>query len=487
MTIEQFLLILRARYRIALFVLLLTIAGATAISLTTAPLYTATTTLVVEAKADPMAGIMGAMGGMTGYNIATQIDIINSARVSQSVVRMLKLDANPSIRHDWLESTKGKGQLDVWLAALLAKRLEVKPSSESNVITINYKSSDPVFAVAVANAFAQAYIDVNIELKVAPAKHYAAWFEQQSKVLRARVETAQATLSSYHQQHGIIDNGERIGSESSGLIGLESELMSAEAQAAEVRSKQNSHGGEMLGDVTQNSLILQLKSTIMMQEAKLNDVTGNIGHNHPLYQQMAAEIAALKKQLAIQTDHITESLETSKRVRSNLVGELKSAVETRKRRILDLNKTHDEMAVLQHDIESARKAYDAVSQSYAQSSLESQSTQTNVSILMAATDSIEPLSNTARNILASVLVGLLLGAGAALLRELTDRRIRSTTDLNDGVGVPVLAVLAAPKRVGESAWARIKRRWTPTWLSQRTGNSLSLRPDTEFSFSNGQS
>ena len=487
MTIEQLLLILRARYRIALFVMLLTIAGATAISLTTAPLYTATTTLVVEAKADPMAGIMGAMGGMTGYNIATQIDIINSARVSQSVVRILKLDANPSIRHDWMVATKGKGQLDVWLAALLAKHLEVRPASESNVITINYKSVDPVFAVAVANAFAQAYIDVNIELKVAPAKHYAAWFEQQSKVLRANVQTAQATMSTYQQQHGVIDNGERIDSESSGLNGLEAELMSAEAQAAEVRSKQNSHGGDMLGDVIHNTLIIQLKSAIMMQEAKLNDTTGNIGHNHPLYKQMAAEIVGLKKQLANETAHITESFEANNRVRNNMVGELKSAVGTRKRRILNLNKTHDEMAVLQHDVESARKAYDAVSLSYAQSSLESQSTQSNVSILMPATDSIEPLSTAARNILASVLVCILFGAGAALLHEMTDRRIRSVTDLNEGVSVPVLAVWSAPKHFGESAWVRLKRHLTPTWLSQPPGIGLGMRPDNEFSLSNGES
>ena len=485
MNIEQFLLILRARYRIALIVLFVTIAGTTAISLTMAPLYTATTTLVVDTKSDPMAGIMGTMGGMSGYNVATQIDIITSARVSQSVVKMLKLDANPSIRHDWLESTKGKGQLDVWLAALLAKRLEVKPSSESNVITINYKSSDSVFSVAVANAFAQAYIDVNIELKVAPAKQYAAWFEQQSKVLRERLEMAQATLSNYQQSHGIIDNAKRIDPESNGLSGLEAQLMNAEAQAAEVRSKQNSNGGDMLGDVRQNSLIVQLKSTIIMQEAKLNDAAGNLGHNHPLYKQMVAEIDALKKQLAVETAHVTESLNTSNRVSSNMVSELKSAVETRKRRILNQDRTHNDMSMLQNEIESARKAYDAVSQRYTQSSLESQATQTNVSILTPATDSIEPVSNAARNILASILVGILLGGGAALLLELMDRRIRSIADLNEGVGVPVLAVLTAPRRFGDSLWARCIRRLRPKWLLRRKGSTV--RAVAEFFPSQDQS
>ena len=48
-----------------------------------------------------------------------------------------------------------------------------------------------------------------------------------------------------------------------------------------------------------------------------------------------------------------------------------------------------------------------------------------MSILTPATDSIEPISNVARNILASIVVGILLGGGAALLLELMNRRVRS--------------------------------------------------------------
>ena len=56
----------------------------------------------------------------------------------------------------------------VWLADLLKKKLDVKPSRDSNVINIEFTGTDPGFAAAVANAFAQAYIDINLELKVEP-------------------------------------------------------------------------------------------------------------------------------------------------------------------------------------------------------------------------------------------------------------------------------------------------------------------------------
>ena len=64
-----------------------------------------------------------------------------------------------------MDASDGKGELVAWLADRLKQKLEVKPSRESNVINIEFSGNEPEFVAAVANAFAQAYIDVNLELK----------------------------------------------------------------------------------------------------------------------------------------------------------------------------------------------------------------------------------------------------------------------------------------------------------------------------------
>ena len=69
----------------------------------------------------------------------------------------------------------------------------------------------PEFAAAVANAFAHAYMSTTIELKVEPARQYADWFGTQGKELRDRLEKAQAKLSAYQQEHGIVASDERVG------------------------------------------------------------------------------------------------------------------------------------------------------------------------------------------------------------------------------------------------------------------------------------
>ena len=51
--------------------------------------------------------------------MATQVDIINSERVAQRVVRNLKLADNPQVRAQWLEATEGEGTIEQWLTGCL--------------------------------------------------------------------------------------------------------------------------------------------------------------------------------------------------------------------------------------------------------------------------------------------------------------------------------------------------------------------------------
>ena len=133
MNFQQFLIILLARYKVALFVLLGTVLLALTVSLLMPNKYVASTSLVLDVKSpDPLIGMMAGMA-MPSY-MATQTDIITSDHVAQSAVKLLKLDENSQIREQWRNATQGKGQLVVWMGKLLAQRLEVKPSRDSNVI-----------------------------------------------------------------------------------------------------------------------------------------------------------------------------------------------------------------------------------------------------------------------------------------------------------------------------------------------------------------
>jgi succinoglycan biosynthesis transport protein ExoP len=225
MTPRQLLLVFRARYKAVLFLFFITFSVALAISLQLPVRYVAAASVLVDIRAsDPLTAMI-----MPG-SLATQADIISSDRVARKVIKALNIDEDPAKKQLWLDgANRGRtiedwfvdllqkdrpspqrGTLEEWLISMLQKNLMVTPSRESNVITIAFRGGNPDFTAAVANAYAQAYIDTVIEMKVEPAKQYATWFESQAKVLRENVEVAQARLSRYQQSKGIVERQEQL-------------------------------------------------------------------------------------------------------------------------------------------------------------------------------------------------------------------------------------------------------------------------------------
>jgi chain length determinant protein EpsF len=441
---QQFLRILLARYRIALIILLATVAVTVAVSLLLPRQYRATTSVVIDVKSpDPVAGMVLPAMAIPGY-MATQVDIINSDRVARQVVKALRLDQYQKVKDDWQDATGGRGSIQAWLADIVVKNLDVKPSRESNVINITYRGGDPAFAASMANAFAQAYIETNIELKVEPARQYTGWFERRSQELRASLEKAQKRLSDFQQANGILASDERVDSETLKLNELQGQLVIAMAQNADSSSKRGSAGGDTLPEVMQSIVVQTLKSDIARTEAKLQDLAGNLGRNHPQYQRAESELAMLKQKLAEETSRVSTSITTAGRISKGKEGEIRANMEEVKKRILELKKGRGESQVLVQEVETAQKAYDAVAQRVNQSTLESQSQQTNIAVLSPAVEPTEASSpRIVLNSALSILVGGLLGVGTAIALELADRRVRSRVDIEGELHLMVLAELAA--------------------------------------------
>ena len=458
MNLHQFLTLLRARFKIVVLMLLGTVAVIVAASLVLPKRYTATAAVVVDVKSpDPITGTMLHAMVMPGY-MATQRDIITSDRVAQKVVKLLKLDEVPSKKEQWLQSTQGRGSLVAWLADGLQKKLDVRPSRESNVIDISYRAGDPAFAAAVANGFAQAYIDASIELRTEPARQYARWFGEQDKGLRENVQKAQARLSEYQQNYGIVASDERLDSETAKLNDLSAQLTVAQGQATDARSKQRSgSAGNTLPEVVQNPLIHTLKADVARQEAKLQEVAGNLGKNHPQYQRMESELASLKQRLEAETRLIRSGFGTASAVSKDKEAELMADIAAQKKKLLGMKQVRDELATLQRDLDNAQKAYEGVSQRLTQSRLESQFTQSNVSVLTLASEPVEPsFPNLLLNTVAAIFLGTLCGVGAAFMLEILDRRVRSAQDVSEMLQLPMLGVIPRRKRPGRFSIARRK-------------------------------
>ena len=443
MSLHQFFLILRARYRLALLIAISAVLLALAVSLLMPRQYTAQTAVLVDLRTpDPVAG--GALAGVVAPSyMATQVDIIGGDRVAQRVVNMLKLDEISASRQRWLDATEGRGSLQAWLAESLQKRLDVRPARESNVINISFKGAEAESTAQIANAFAQAYLDTHLALKTEPARIYAEWFEQQAKASRAKLEEAQSRLSNYQQKSGIVTSDERLDYETAKLGAISSQLTEVQVATTDSQSKRYARS-DSIAEVMDSSLINSLKADIGRMEAKVQEAGVNLGPNHPQMQRMQSELASLRQRLALETRSITTSINTAYQVGKDRERELLGAVAMQKSRVLNINKERDELNVYRRDVEAAQRAYEEVSKNASQTRLLSLTNQTNVVRLNTATEPLTPSSpKTLLNLLIAAFCGTLLGIACVLLLELANRRVRSAEDLIHMLDLPVLGRISS--------------------------------------------
>ena len=456
MNFSQFLLILKARWLVAVLALGVTVATTLVVSLLLPKNYTANVSLVVDSKAkDPITGTLLPMQLLPGY-LATQVDIIKSQNVALKVVDGLKLSENPTIRQQYQESGQTGGDIRHWLSDLLLKKLDVKPSRESSVIQVEFEGADPRFAAIVANAFAQAYVHTNLELKVEPAKQTTAFYDDQIKQLRGTLEKAQNALSDYQQKKGLVASDERIDVETARLAELSSQLVAAQAQTYDTTSRQ-SQSQNALAEVEQNPLIQGLKRDLAVGETKLSEMAQKVGKNHPQYQRTQAEVDSLRAKLEAEMKVATKSVGTTAKVAQAREGDIRGALAAQKSRVLALKQHRDEAAVLIRDVENAQRLYDAALQRYGQTRLEAQNSQTDIAILnpaVAPTAASSP--KVVLNTILAVFLGSLLGIGLAFLMEMLDRRVRSGEDLTAALDLAVLGEIAKGGKHG--AWPTFRRQ-----------------------------
>jgi chain length determinant protein EpsF len=367
--------------------------------------------------------------------------------VARRVVQELKLAETPSLRTAFEKAAGDYGSIEDWLVENLLTKLKVE-TSQSSIIQVTFSSADPRYSAGVANAFAKAYIDTMLELRVEPTRQAAAWYDEQLKSLRANLEDAQAKLTNYLQREGIVSADERLDVDSTRLGALSDQVVKAQEQTFQWNARQQQAreflkgGGSLdrLPDVLDNPFIQRLKTDLHQGEAKLNELATQYGSNYPQYQRQLSEIRSLRQKLDAEMAKVAAGIESSTRQSRQREADLMKAMAAQRARLLELKENRNEFTVLRRNVESAEKAYDTAMQRHVVSQVESRASQTNVTVLNPAAVPGKPSQpKIALNIALSLVVGTMLGIGIVILMEMSDRRVRSRSDLD--LDVPLLAVL----------------------------------------------
>jgi polysaccharide biosynthesis transport protein len=463
MSFSQILLTLKARWLSGLVALAVVLGASMLLAALLPKRYTATASVVVDVRSpDPITGMALQGLGMPSY-MATQVDVLQSGRTARRVIQTLGLNNNAQLRQQWLEEARGKGEFEGWIVELLSDNLTVRPRRESNALSISYRSADERFSATMANAFAQAFIDTNLELRTAPAREFAGFFDERAKQSREALEAAQTKLSAYQRENGIIANDERLDVETARLQELSTQVVMLQTLAAEAsgRASQAALNGDRLQEVVTNPMVGQLNVELSRQLARLEELNSRLGDQNPQVVEVKAQVNELRSRIASETRRVAGSVTVNNSVVQTRLAQAQSSLAEQRARVLRLKQQRDEATVLQREIEIAQQAYQTLVQRQNLTAVEAKTTQTNVSFLERAYEPSEPSSPRPWvHAIVGTILGLMLATAVMLIRELRDRRLRSVDDVSEVLALPMLGVLpkATPQALARSAQASVVRR-----------------------------
>jgi chain length determinant protein EpsF len=456
MKLSQLLFIVRARIRFILATIFIVVAVTMLVSLFLPKTYKASSQVVLNYQGtDAVTGLATPTNMMPNF-VATQIGIINSRNVALKVVDAMRLAENEKFKSEFQKKGPGMGDIREWLADRLLKNFNALASRESGVIIISFKWDEPKFAAAVANEFATQYQQTTIQIKADPLDQVGQYFDGQIKSLRASLEAAQGRQSQYQQDKGIVSIDSRVDVESIRLNELSSQLVAVQGQLMEATYRQQQAAGTHAAespDVVSNQLIQNVKAALVQAESRLAQVESMFMPEHSTYKRAKAETDRLRSELAKNIRITSNSIANNANVLRQREQELSNALQLQKKRVLELNRSRDQLAVLAREVESAQRAYDNTMNRYSQIKLEGHAKQSDVTILSRAVPPTEPASpKLMLNFVLSLFLGAMAGLGLGIMAEILNRKVRCATDLMDALEAPVIGVMEwsvpKPRRLG---------------------------------------
>lgn len=318
--------------------------------------------------------------------------------------------------------------------AAYRRALQVHQGKDTRVISIEFTSSDPQLAADAANKLAELYQAWLRSQGVSTTADASERLRPQIDKLGGEVAAAEAEMERFRASAGLLTAGkesqtlnqQQLAEISSELTKAKAQRSEAEARARAARDLMQRGGAEASPDVQRSPNIQAMVQQRGRIERQLGELSATLLPAHPRMQQLNAELAALKRQLATEIGRMVEGLEREARVASLREEAVKQRLDEMSARAVatggdevKLKEIESQARVKRAQLESLRATFEA-----ARSRAEAQAVPLEAQILQQARPSSVPIfPKKGPMALLTLAASLLLGLVAVIAREaMPDRR-----------------------------------------------------------------
>jgi succinoglycan biosynthesis transport protein ExoP len=479
--LKSFLDFLRRQFPIILFFILLGSGLGVTYVLTTPPMFTAQTSMIIDTH--KMQLFRNLEQSANNSNVVdagmvdSEVELLKSENISLAVIKRFNLANDPEfvgpgggifqtfirivsnlsghhlLGHDVPETEYERTRR---AAAVFANRLTIKRVGLSYIIQISFESLNPKRAAEIADAVANEYIVDQLQAKFQAARQAGGWLRDRLRELREQASTAERAVVEFKVQNSIVSIGgsdKRLMHEQQ-VAELNSQLAIARAQVSESSARleriqavlrdgsPNATVAATVADSLKNDVINKLRSQYLTLAEREADWSRRYGSSHLAVVNVRNQMSEIRHSILDELGRIAESYksdyEIAKQRQSGVEQELAQAVA----RSQSANRAQVQLTELESNAQSYRTLYDDFLQRYTQS-VQAQSFP--VTDARVVTPASPPLTKshpkTIVVISTSILGGIILGLAMGHLRDLTDRVFRTREQVERLLALDCLATV----------------------------------------------
>ncbi len=421
-------------------VFLLTVLTAAIWTFVQVPIYEAVATILIDPEPPRVLNIQDVVpmgSGLWDRNFyPTQYEIIQSRPVRERAAAVLR-------------ARKGLAE---GVAGELSGAITVEPKRNTRLVLIKIAGPDPVLSAEEANAVASAYARYNVELKLKGARDALTWLTEEAGRLRAKAEESSQALQNYRVKTGILGMQEQRQITAAKIMDFNKAFLEAQAQRLSLESKlqqldriaKEPAGVQTIFTVAENPLIDRLKgeaSTLETEKSKLLKVYKD---QHPEILKVDAQILQVKQRLEAEFQNTLRAVQTQYKVAKGREDTLANQVNQLRQEGQQLNEREIQYQNLQREVESNQALYESVVKRMKETGVAGGLEDSNVRIIEAATPPTVPIRpRQTRNLVVSIVAGLILAFGVAFALEYLDTTVKTPDDVERYLGLSVIGVVPA--------------------------------------------
>jgi len=448
------------------------------------PVYESTSTLLFEPprSASPFPGNYVDYESYSSQYLAfnTHAKLITNRPVLERVVRQLRLDQpenrdklSPSPLQAFVATIKQNirkllslekkeappADRQEQIINALRNKIEIKGIEDTRLMQIFVEDTDPVLARDIANTLARAYIQFNITNSMQASQSSFQTMQEQSYELKKKLEDADREFLKFKQEEqlfSISGKQEAISQKISEFNALavknRSELQEITARLTELQALTAGQDLEVMRirSLLNNPVIDRLNEQLIEAEIELSKLRKVFRDIHPKVVKVLGSIEDTKKEIKSQVNTELTNMKKQQWLLLSKEKDLQKNIAELEKESLELGQKEMRYAVLQRNVESNQKLYDTLLEKLGESDVTESFSNEPIRIVEIAQVPLAPVRpDKKRNVLISIVIGLMGGIGLAFILEYLDQSIHTEDDIQKYYDLPVLTVVPIAAQAGK--------------------------------------